>query len=43
LTGRAGIASALFYDRTTGRLQEVDWATNDEGEVVFQPIQNGTA
>lgn len=37
LTGRAGIATALFYDRSTGRLREVDVAFNDEGEPVFNP------
>ncbi len=42
LTGRSGISSALFYDRTSGRLKEIDWATNEDGEVVFQPITNGS-
>ena len=39
LTGRAGIATALFYDRLTGRLEEIDVAINDEGDTVFAPIQ----
>ena len=38
LTGRAGIATALFYDRLTGRLEEIDVAINDEGDTVFAPI-----
>ena len=39
LTGRAGIATALFYDRLTGRLEEIDVAINDEGDTVFAPVQ----
>jgi len=35
LTGRCGIASALFYDRTTSRLTEKDFAFGDDGEVMF--------
>ena len=38
LTGRAGVATALFYDRSTGRMREVDVAFNDEGDVVFDPV-----
>jgi twinkle protein len=38
LTGRAGVATALFYDRNTGRMREVDVAFNDEGDPVFEPI-----
>lgn len=37
LTGRAGIATALFYDRSTGRLREVDVAFNDEGFPILNP------
>lgn len=37
LTGRAGVATALYYDRSTGRLREVDVAFNDEGVPVFNP------
>lgn len=37
LTGRAGVATALFYDRSSGRLREVDVAFNDEGFPVFNP------
>lgn len=39
LTGRAGVATAIYYDRTSGRMREIDFATNDEGEVVFEPVQ----
>ena len=39
LTGRAGVATAIYYDRSTGRMREIDFATNDEGEVVFEPVQ----
>lgn len=38
LTGRAGVATALFYDRNTGRMREVDVAFNDDGDPVFEPI-----
>jgi twinkle protein len=37
LTGRAGVATALYYDHNTGRLTEIGFATNDDGEVVFEP------
>lgn len=37
LTGRAGVATALYYDRNTGRMREVDVAFNDEGDPVFNP------
>ena len=39
LTGRAGIATALFYDHRTGRLQEIGFAMSEEGEPVFNPIE----
>jgi twinkle protein len=39
LTGRAGIASALYYDRKTGRLKEVGFAIDDGGQVVFDPAE----
>ena len=38
LTGRSGVASALYYDRLSGRLQEIEVAFNNEGEAVFEPI-----
>jgi len=41
LTGRAGVATALYYDRGTGRLREVDVAFNDEGFPVFNPEEHG--
>jgi len=34
LTGRAGVASCLFYDHTTGRLKELDWAFDDSGKIL---------
>jgi len=34
LTGKAGIASCLFYDHGTGRLKELDFGIDDEGNVV---------
>jgi len=38
LTGRAGVATALYYDHNTGRLKEIGFANNDDGEMVFEPI-----
>ncbi len=38
LTGRAGIATALFYNRITGRLEETNFVFDDEGSVVFEPV-----
>jgi twinkle protein len=35
LTGKAGIASCLYYDHATGRMQEIDWAVTDEGRVIL--------
>ena len=35
LTGRAGIATALYYDRKTGRLKEIGFAIDDGGSMVF--------
>ena len=42
LTGRAGIATALFYDHRTGRLQEIGFAMSEDGEPVFNPIEEAT-
>jgi twinkle protein len=36
LTGRAGVASCLYYDRKKGRLQEVPFQIS-EGHVVLDP------
>ena len=37
LTGRAGIATALFYDHKSGRLSEVGFTLDDSGNVVYDP------
>ena len=37
LTGRAGVASCLFYDHQSGRLSELDWAVGDDGKVMVSP------
>lgn len=37
-TGASGIASALHYNYSTGRLEEVGVAVNAEGEVIFDVI-----
>jgi twinkle protein len=42
LTGRAGVATALYYDRGTGRLKEVEVAFDDEGFPVFNPEGQAT-
>lgn len=39
LTGRAGVASCLYYDRKTGRMEEIDFAINESGELKFEPIE----
>ena len=39
-TGQSGIASALHYDYTSGRLHEVGVAINDEGEPIFNQSDN---
>lgn len=36
-TGQSGIATALNYNYETGRLMEVPFAINDEGNIVFDP------
>jgi len=37
LTGRAGIASSLFYDHNSGRLKEIGFAVGEDGQIVFNP------
>ena len=34
LTGRSGVASCLYYDHTCGRLKELDFGIDDEGNVI---------
>ena len=34
LTGKSGVASCLFYDHGSGRMEELDFAIDDEGKVV---------
>jgi twinkle protein len=43
LTGRAGIATNLYYDRGTGRMREVEVATDEEGNMIVNPqgLPNG--
>lgn len=36
-TGQSGVATALNYEYTTGRLNETGFAINEEGEIVFDP------
>jgi twinkle protein len=40
LTGKAGIASCIHYDHSTGRMQELDWALDDEGNIL---VDKGTS
>jgi len=35
LTGKAGVATCLYYDHDNGRLTELDWALDDEGKVLL--------
>lgn len=35
LTGKCGVASALYYDRNIGRLEEVEYRESDAGNVSF--------
>lgn len=42
LTGKSGIAVALYYDSNSGRLQEIEFGIGDEGEMVFSPIGEKT-
>ncbi len=38
MTGRTGVSSAFFYDRSTGRLRDVEFTENEKGKV--EPIIN---
>lgn len=37
LTGRKGIAACLYYDQQTGRLTDIPFAVDGEGDVVLSP------
>jgi twinkle protein len=37
LTGKAGIASCLYYDHSTGRTKEIDFAIDDGGRIELDP------
>ena len=39
LTGRAGVATALYFNRMTGRLDEVDFAIDESGQTSFEPVE----
>jgi len=41
LTGRAGVATCLYYDHGSGRLEELGFALNDEGQVLLDDSSNG--
>ena len=38
LTGKAGVATCLYYNHISGRLEELNWAQDDEGELRFDPV-----
>lgn len=38
LTGKAGVATCLFYNHKTGRLEELNWAQDSEGQLMFDPV-----
>jgi len=34
LTGKSGVAASLFFDHTTGRMKELNFAIDDEGNII---------
>jgi twinkle protein len=41
LDGRAGVASAIFYNHDTGRMEETEFVVEEDGKVGFQPEVEG--
>ncbi len=41
LDGKAGVASAIFFNHETGRMEETEFVVDDSGEVGFQPEVEG--
>jgi len=41
LDGRAGIASAIFYNHDTGRMEETEFVVEEGGDVGFAPQVSG--
>ena len=37
LTGRSGVATCLYYDHETGRMNEIDFAIGDDGKIIQDP------
>ena len=42
LDGRAGVASAIYFNHESGRMEETDFVVGDNGKVGFKPEQEGT-
>jgi twinkle protein len=42
LDGRAGVASAIYFNHESGRMEETDFVVGDDGKVGFKPEQEGT-
>tara|TARA_R110000851_G_scaffold217605_6_gene370538 strand:- start:1853 stop:3442 length:1590 start_codon:yes stop_codon:yes gene_type:complete len=38
LTGKAGVAACLYFNRLTGRLEELDWAQDHDGQIMFGDV-----
>ena len=41
LDGKAGVASAIYFNHDSGRMEETEFVVNDDGEVGFEPEVNG--
>jgi twinkle protein len=41
LDGRAGVASAIYFNHESGRMEETDFVVGDDGKVGFKPEQEG--
>jgi len=39
LTGKSGIAAAIFYDYKTGRMKEIQFGMSEDGDLVFKPME----
>ena len=38
LTGKAGVATCLYYNHVSGRLEELSWAQDDDGTLRFEAV-----
>ena len=35
LTGKAGVATCLYYNHTSGRMKEINWVIDDDGKILL--------